>query len=1374
MTKIKNTKKGMAKKTLSMSLVVAMLATSNVPVWAAEFSDGSDAAVATEAPAEDAFSDDADVAPVVEDNSEDVVSAQAEDSKYTVAFKDVPEKAEWRVSPSDYVKFKVKVTNPADSNNNVTGLKYVAYVTDNGVDYTSATTLSASADGYAEVDVSSLFIPENVGKKVRVRVYETDATNNVTWYEDSADITVAKQTLAGTLDLTGGNVSESTAVHYTGKTITTVPTTATAENVTYAWNGGNYNYNQLKHDGTTSDVKLSAFTITGDDLVNSVDVSKKNVTATADIESKYYDGKVAVTYQIWRKVLSTDINDKNYIGNNIKVELPKYTYQYTGNAIRVKSKDITVTDLNTGKVVENAVNDTNGYYTISSSGNVTTTPTDVDVTLKAEGSLANYTVSGYGAINAKTAEKVSVTKRDLSDTANTTIEISTVTTDVLGANKTISADGLKDNLTIKDADGSDINKNCVKIDMGALENQPVVIGNTYTVTVKPAAGNTNVTGSRQVTFKVLARTISNATFTPATGVNLTSAESYTGEQITKNLTNITTENFESKVGTLTDKNGTKLIAGVNYSATLEFGENKNVGVASNHTGGKIIIKGLGSYEGSEKVFEFDINPRQATDVEVPEKILFNGVNQDGKDYAIVPAVVAKYAGTDGKNVKLTVPTDDYEITSELVKKTGTGTGYDDYTVTDKNEAGTYVRTTITKKANTTSNFVIPEKTSSTKLFAVTKIVNKAITDADIQMNKTTYTYTGKEVSLDYKVVVGGVELEKGVDYEETITNGKNVGEGVLTITGKGDYDNTTASAKFTIEAAKTSDLKVAVVKGQESTFVYNGKQKKPVIGTDLSVTLNGVDVSGEFVVSYPTSKTANVNVGKGQITLTPKKDNKNFQGVADFTFDITAATLSGGDLKVFNERNDALKDSTIASTSNPLFKYDGTAHTFAKTTYTNTVASPMKLTDNDYEIRYAENISGVSASANSTTSTGYIFVVAKGNYKNTTYSPSGIPVVNGVYTFADGSKIENIVAAKKFAIAKLAFDKDDVTISNGSYKGGNNVDPVVTVSYKGKKLVQDVDFELDYTGFTQDRTKVTNGKTLKVTVNGKGGYRANGSFTFTWGIDKFDFANATILVSGTDADPVIKVMNGSLLVDEKEYDLTVADGKATITATKDNKNYTGTQTVNIKHELEKPAAPTISSVKVTGNKATVILSDEAEGASGYDYVISTSKDPSDKDARIDVVKNQVQTTANFKYVPQGTYYAYCHAWTRDENGKKVFGEWSNSYAFSVTAITPDTPEILSVKTKGSTITVTYKESANSTGYDVVLGKGSKKEHGETRPYQYGKYKKLNVKPGVCKAVFKNIPAGTYYAGVHSWNRTASENDNKVFSKWSNLETAKVK
>ena len=642
------------------------------------------------------------------------------------------------------------------------------------------------------------------------------------------------------------------------------------------------------------------------------------------------------------------------------------------------------------------------------------------------------------------------------------------------------------------------------------------------------------------------------------------------------------------------------------------------------------------------------------------------------------------------------------------------------------------------------------------------------------MNKTTYTYTGKEVVLDYKVVVGGVELEKGVDYEETITNGKNVGEGILTITGKGDYDNTTASAKFTIEAAKTSDLKVAVVKGQESTFVYDGNKKKPVIGSQLSVTLNGEDVSDEFVVSYPTSKTANINVGKGQITLTPKKDNKNFQGVSDFTFDITAADLSGGDFKVFNERNDNLKDTTLASTSAPLFKYDGTAHTFAKETYTNSVASPMKLTADDYEIKYAENVSGVSTNPYDSTSTGYVFVVAKGNYKNTTYSPTGIPVVKGVYTFADGSKIENIVAAKKFTIAKLAFEKDDIVVSNGSYKGGQNVDPEVTVSYKGKKLVKDVDYTLTYNPtWNQDRTKVTNGKTLRVTVSGKGGYCDEGDTTFTWGIDKFDFANATILVSGTDADPVIKVMNGSLLVDEKEYDLTVADGKATVTATKDNKNYTGTQTVDIKHELEKPAAPMISNVKVVGNKATVILSGETEGASGYDYVISPDRDCITNKDYTSVNKNQVKTESTFEYVGQGTYYAYCHAWKRDANGKKVFGEWSNAYPFSVSAITPSQPVITSVKVSGSTATVTYTKASNADGYDVVLGTSTKKVNGETRPVEYGTLVKKNIKGNVVTATFKNVKKGTYYAGLHAFNRT-SEDGKKVFSQWSNVKKVTVK
>ena len=106
-------------------------------------------------------------------------------------------------------------------------------------------------------------------------------------------------------------------------------------------------------------------------------------------------------------------------------------------------------------------------------------------------------------------------------------------------------------------------------------------------------------------------------------------------------------------------------------------------------------------------------------------------------------------------------------------------------------------------------------------------------------------------------------------------------------------------------------------------------------------------------------------------------------------------------------------------------------------------------------------------------------------------------------------------------------------------------------------------------------------------------------------------------------------------------------------------------------------------------------------------------------------------------------------------------------------ITGQAPVITNVKVSGSTIKVTYKAAANATGYDVVLGTGSKKENGETRPYQYGNHKKLNLKEGTVTATFKNVPKGTWVVGMHAFNRT-SEDGKKVFSPWSNLKKATVK
>ena len=83
------------------------------------------------------------------------------------------------------------------------------------------------------------------------------------------------------------------------------------------------------------------------------------------------------------------------------------------------------------------------------------------------------------------------------------------------------------------------------------------------------------------------------------------------------------------------------------------------------------------------------------------------------------------------------------------------------------------------------------------------------------------------------------------------------------------------------------------------------------------------------------------------------------------------------------------------------------------------------------------------------------------------------------------------------------------------------------------------------------------------------------------------------------------------------------------------------------------------------------------------------------------------------------------------------------------------------------------KSSNADGYDVVLGTSTKKVSGETRPVEYGKLVKKNVEEGTVEVTFTNVPAGTYYAGLHAYNRT-SANASKVFSKWSNHKTARVK
>ena len=1304
MTKIKNTKKGMAKKTLSMSLVVAMLATSNVPVWAAEFSDGTDA-VATET-----FAADEAEAPVVEDTTRTDTSAASvvTDSDLTVSLTTDKKSVVWGETAT--------VSGTIVRKDTATGTFAPEYrwVDEDGIVPTGLQgSLTVAADG----TIAALSLPTDktlAGKTLTLYVYDEEAGVNGANYDINTGITVkvekkALKSFTKPADKTYTGFSQSI-------------TTATGV-----------------VDASDASVDAADYTVTSTSGKNVGD--KIVVTVTAKANSAY-TGSATQT---------VDINKSTDTDALVASTTEGQTFQYTGSAISIPTDKVALKETLSS---DNGADGKFGGADVSSvikEAKTTGTAvgkTTVDVTIDPE-KLDNFNISQSTYV---TSETVEITKRDLS-TAGTVISVKNGKVQT----GTTVAD-LKDVLKFKGVEGSNITginddyTISVKTTSGDAVETALDKTGTYVVTVTANENSTNLKGSQ--TFNVT--TVGNV----LTGVTTfkTYSTDYTGSAITPGKDDFGTLTVSGTAGTSEDLQASEWeITG--YSDNTDATTYKEDGTVKKTA--KVNIKILsGKYQGETTTLTFTINPLIVTtaDVTVPETIAYNKAYTEAKEYNVPVTVVAKNSA--GKVVK-TLTSSDYKVT--YTYEDGTPNYNEDGTVntnTDaKNEINDKIKTSI---LITNTNYIGSRAASdayNTKALDASKtttIKAKALADSMVSVNPSSYVYTGGTITPSYVVMDGALVLYKGEEYTEvSVTDAVNVGTGKITVEGKDPFYSGKATGTFTITAANTSDVKVTIDDAQ-----YTGKQIRP---RTFKATLNGNDVTSQFeIVSYG----ENTKAGKGTVVLRPVSGNKNFTGsdiTAEFNIVDEAVTAT---LNVYDSKG--IKYNTL-----PSFTFDGNEKTFAKVVIANLKKAKKsgnsivedgdtKATADDFEIKYVDNVSGNNNIA-------YVYAVAKDG--------TGFAGLDTITT-ADGTVIKGVVAKEAFTIDSVKFTKKNVTVKNATYAGGLPVKPEITIQIGNTTLVEGKDYTVKLTGGDKF-VEVTNGKVYGIEITGINGYKTSGVVTadyngntVCWGIDKKDLKDCTVTVK----DGVTTVLNGYLPVAATEYTSTNnGDGTYTVTANKDSKNYTGSITVKAdgKAEDEKPSAPMISSVKVVGNKATVVLSGDSEGAAGYDYVISTDRDCITNKDYTSVNKNQVQTSTTFKYVQQGTYYAYCHAWKRDENGKKVFSDWSDAYPFVVSAITPDAPVITNVKVSGSTIKVTYKAAANATGYDVVLGTGSKKENGETRPYQYGNHKKLNLKEGTVTATFKNVPKGTWVVGMHAFNRT-SEDGKKVFSPWSNLKKATVK
>ena len=1450
MTKIKNTKKGMAKKTLSMSLVVAMLATSNVPVWAAEFSDGTDVAVTsdaevpvvTETPADDtadAFSAEEE-APVVTDETADAATEVVEKGDLildnvtvsksqtfglnkkvavtgTIKYKDGND---IKVLDDYYFGWRVKGTNNAIFTDHIakdnTTDKMSFYP-----DFVGGATFNTTKDNkWIESQAKNVDWSQYAGKTLELYVYNNEADDNI-----KIDPTVIGETTIEKCPIEGTLVLDTNKLTYNGK---------------------DFYYTDSETDTSKNAVKLASNkTLSSVSTIVALTVDNKSDTVpgktgsiwNAETVLKYFDVSASKTAKNAGEKLTVTATAKEnspYIGTVTTVEPLKVepklintstdlvatidagvTYPYAGKNVKV---DLT-------KVHLKESDDLSGADLSSAIESATTVGYGIDahqvaLTIKKD-ALKNFSFTTPNektfvltTSNATDANKVTITQRDLENDCTISIKHDGKVLD-----KTTVADFVKDYLEIKDKDGTSLKAKTVvsggntteQKGTGLLKDADYVvtvydedgkvitgaftgIGKAYKISVtaqkntaNPAA-QTCVRG-QELTVSVTDNIVGTVSYTNQANYK----PSYTGEAIKPSKSDLGALEITGLDGRTVEFQSDQWEFTGNYTNNVNATTYNEDGTVKARAYAEVKILGNNSYTGQTVQVPFEILPLTVTEssVTVPKTITYNQGYAEAKDYNVQLVVTAK--DTTGKIIK-GLSADDYTVKYEYVD----GTNTPENTVA-QNELHDYIKATITVKnpnfAGTQGKVVeIPMKTKE----KWSEIVEKAITGDMIKINPSSYVYTGGNITPTYTVLDGAIALYDKADYGDkgeyeqvSITNNKEVGTGTVTVKGvKGKYSGT-ASANFTITPANTSDVKVTFTDVSECQ--YTGRQVRP---RTFKATLNGNDVTNQFeIVSYG----ENVS-GKGTVVLKPVDGNKNFTGsniTVDFNIikeyvkaDLNVFNSNGVNVTVANSASNVkgykVTNEKATNYSGDSFDFDGTAKTFAsevlknisKTDANGSATAVSKAKESDFEIKYVDNISGKNTGMKddkgNNYNIAYVYVVAK---DGTGYTGTKS------FTTADGTTIKGVVDYVAFAIKNVKFVKQNVYVQNATYAGGLPVKPSVLVQINGNTLVEGKDYTL-----TLDANKhndpsgvnfvnVTDGKVYKVTVTGINGYTGSSvgstaADALTWGIDKKDIKDCDVKVT----NGVVTVMNGYIPVPTTEYtSKNNGDGTYTVTANSTSKNYTGFKTVKAdgKAADEKPDAPMISSVKVVGNKATAILSGDSDGAAGYDYVISTDRDCITNKDYDSVNKNQVQTSTTFKYVQQGTYYAYCHAWKRDENGKKVFSDWSNAYPFVVSAITPDAPVITNVKVSGSTIKVTYKAAANATGYDVVLGTGSKKENGETRPYQYGNHKKLNLKEGTVTATFKNVPKGTWVVGMHAFNRT-SEDGKKVFSPWSNLKKATVK
>ena len=661
-------------------------------------------------------------------------------------------------------------------------------------------------------------------------------------------------------------------------------------------------------------------------------------------------------------------------------------------------------------------------------------------------------------------------------------------------------------------------------------------------------GKGNYSGSRSLNF----------TISEPAAISLTGCTASLG-------TSSYTYDGAAKQPSVTVKYGSStLVKGTDY--IVSYTNNINAGTAT------VTISGAGRYTGT-LTRTFTINPKSVSGLT-----------------AVVSPSGYTYDGT-AKKPDITVSDGSRTLTAGK-----------DYTVAYSNNVNVGTATVTIKGAGNYTGTL-------NKSF---RISAKPVSDLEVTLSATSYTYDGSAKQPSVTVAYGTRKLVNGTDYTVSYSNNTKIGTATVTITGKGNFTGTKA-AYFTINKAEAVNITNCKAVLDSDSFVYDGMAKKP------SVTVKNGDKTLRSGIDYTYAYDNNINAGKGSVIVTGMGD---YAGTGILRFTISPASVDNFIVNVL--KNNYIYDGTekkpgVVVTEGMNTMTEGVDYIL---TYGNNIAAGIGHVyvngiGNYRGIKQADfAITAKDASSNDISECSIQLTENKAVYTGKAVTPDvivrdGVTVLTKDVDYTVGY-IANVNAGTakvvitgmgsytgiyedSFEIIPKSSKGLDITLTPSGYEYDGKVKkPSVTVKDGSRVLTE----KNDYTVTISDNM-IAGNAVVKVSFTGNYSGTETGSFK----IAASDISKASVVLekycydaNGSERNPSVTVeKDGRTLVQNRdyrvEYSSNVNAGTAYVTITGQG-NYYGT--VRQRFAIGSASAKSISGFRVTMDKNTFIYDGTAK------------------------------------------------------------------------------------------------------------------------------------------------------------------------------------